>query len=112
MTDYTYLPPPPIGPLREDEIVHADFIDVEISQTKWQRLIPVSMEEFDADLIDMASISDESAGVAEAEHVRMASCSAPHENADLTGIYCELPEGHPLPHQAMRPVEWWDDDQP
>lgn len=38
----------------------------------------------------------------------MAECSAPHESADVTGIYCELPEGHRGPHEAMRPVVWYD----
>jgi hypothetical protein len=37
-------------------------------------------------------------------------CSAPSENADVTGIYCELPEGHEGPHEAMVPYLWTDDD--
>jgi hypothetical protein len=39
----------------------------------------------------------------------MAECSAPHESADVTGIYCGEPEGHTGPHVAWRPIEWWDD---
>jgi hypothetical protein len=38
----------------------------------------------------------------------MVTCSAPYENADLTGIYCEEPEGHDGPHAAWRPIEWQD----
>lgn len=40
----------------------------------------------------------------------MANCSAPYENADVTGIYCELPEGHGGLHLAMRPIEWAQDE--
>jgi hypothetical protein len=39
----------------------------------------------------------------------MAECSAPSKNADETGIYCELPEGHDGDHEAMIPVTWHDE---
>jgi hypothetical protein len=41
--------------------------------------------------------------------VSNAPCGAAHESADVTGIYCELPQGHPGDHEAMRPVIWGDD---
>lgn len=39
----------------------------------------------------------------------MANCSAPSESADVTGIYCELPEGHTGDHEATTVITWSDD---
>ncbi len=33
-------------------------------------------------------------------------CGAPHENADLTGLYCQLPEGHSGEHECLVPITW------
>ena len=39
----------------------------------------------------------------------MSTCSAPSENADVTGIYCELPEGHTGNHEATTIMTWSDE---
>jgi len=39
----------------------------------------------------------------------MATCSEPSENADVTGIYCELPEGHRGDHEATMVITWTTD---
>jgi hypothetical protein len=36
----------------------------------------------------------------------VSTCSVPSENADVTGIYCELPEGHTGDHEAMMVITW------
>lgn len=41
----------------------------------------------------------------------MSTCAHPSENADVTGIYCELPEGHKGDHEALVPYTWKDEEQ-
>ena len=36
------------------------------------------------------------------------ACGYPSENAYMTGIYCELPEGHAGDHEAVTAITWND----
>ena len=42
------------------------------------------------------------------------ACGSPYDNADLTGIVCQLAEGHPEDHFAQAPLTWprGEDEQP
>ena len=40
----------------------------------------------------------------------MSACTAAHESADVTGIYCELPEGHAGDHEATMVMTWSTDE--
>lgn len=45
-----------------------------------------------------------------AEAIAMGTrCGAPSENADVTRIYCELPEGHTGNHEATMTITWSDE---
>ena len=35
-------------------------------------------------------------------------CRYPHESSDVTGMCCELPEGHTGDHEAVTVISWPD----
>jgi hypothetical protein len=38
-------------------------------------------------------------------------CNAPSEDADETGLYCELPVGHRGDHETWVPYQWPREDE-
>ena len=40
----------------------------------------------------------------------MAECGAPYQDADVTGLYCNAPEGHDGDHEAVTYIYWSDGD--
>jgi hypothetical protein len=36
------------------------------------------------------------------------TCNYPHESSDVTGISCELPEGHKGEHESVQVISWPD----